>query len=669
MIIDALGWKFYEINTSLHIQNLQNVEVGPNAYVTITDFRYYFSPLLLHNTYIEIHFRATWSFSSIHCFNDVLTANSAFNIYEKGAHYRGCFQQNQLVHEDSVALVLFPENYSYLESEQCGMIKNGISSLTGHERAIGAFLSDLLGSIGDSIELLMPRSPLDGLLGIGGPQLFLSLINQAETVATLIHALESFSFAINLSERVSDEFEAERAIPILAYLLKQKKDLLNSKAVFDAVLKITKTSDSDSVFEEEEKETASQPVVAESVNMQAVECLLINLELWRDTDSFRFVLEHLIELIDDPYSTGHLKGRIMSTRICANLLHLIVDDVVNAACIGSAFDLLTLLSESDEQLKQIGKTLVYAVHHSPSSLRPFIKVLFEQISGNSEFAQRFERFFGWELPLSIIDQCQPDDQPYILSLISALFISCPVSAERFLNGQMLQKTESKKATTDDLAIQGQYEPEGPKEDAPKTVNGFKLLEKILSRAEGNVNNSMVILGLLVGYAVGPDQLESSFTENHISSPNQLTVPCFTLLYSLLRHHLSSDDDAATMVIFPLLIELYRDHLPKYGKIFFQEELVQQLVAILYPTEPDKKKLSLQVAHAEKLILDLVISLFQNSVSLGSGSIVFKNVCDAILGISPPPGTTPTQQKAVFTLLVDALQRWVIRYCNCCFTIA
>lgn len=217
-----------------------------------------------------------------------------------------------------------------------------------------------------------------------------------------------------------------------------------------------------------------------------------------------------------------------------------------------------------------------------------------------------------------------------------------------------------------MAIQGQNDgPEGPKEDAPKTLNGFKLLEKILTRTDGeNVSNSMVILGLLVGHSVYPDELNSihyddgNFIENQISAPNQLTAPCFSLLYALLRHHLSNNDDSATMVILPLLLELYRNHLPKFGKIFFQEELVQQLVGILYPTEVDKKKLSPDVASAEKLILDMIIAHFTNSVSLGSGSIVFKNVCDAILGIAPPAGTTPTQQKAVFTLLVDSLQSFI-----------
>jgi hypothetical protein len=238
-------------------------------------------------------------------------------------------------------------------------------------------------------------------------------------------------------------------------------------------------------------------------------------------------------------------------------------------------------------------------------------------------------------------------------MLSALFLSCSASADRFLNGQMVQKNETTKTLSDDLSIAGPNEPEGPKEEAPKTVNGFKLLQKILCRSEAKVNNGMVILGLLAGHATDPDKLgsaqydDSNFIENQVNSPNLLTSECFSLLYALLRHHLSEDDETATMIILPLLLELYRNHLPKFGKIFFQEELVQQLVSILYPVENDKKKHSTRVSQAEKLVLDLIIALFTNSVSLGSGSIVFKNVCDAILGITPPPGTTPIQQKAGF----------------------
>lgn len=61
-----------------------------------------------------------------------------------------------------------------------------------------------------------------------------------------------------------------------------------------------------------------------------------------------------------------------------------------------------------------------------------------------DFSIRFEKVFGWELPLSILDQCRGEDQPYVLALLASLFLNCPASAERFLNGQMIQKTESKK---------------------------------------------------------------------------------------------------------------------------------------------------------------------------------------------------------------------------------
>ena len=247
---------------------------------------------------------AGWSFSSIHCFNDVLPANSAFNIYEKGALYRGCFQQNQLVNEDSVALALFPENYSFIPSEKCGIIKNGVSSLTGYERPVGAFLSDSLGTHSDALELLMPMSPLVALFGVGGLELFLSLIEQAETVDTLKDALDCFGCAIKLSKKLATDTESQTALPILASLLKKKKDLLNAKEIFQAVCKITGTSDLDSAFRSPSKDNPQLM----GVNLEALEVLLIDLSLWKDSECFRLVLEHLTDLLDESYSTSHLKG-------------------------------------------------------------------------------------------------------------------------------------------------------------------------------------------------------------------------------------------------------------------------------------------------------------------------------------------------------------------------
>ena len=44
------------------------------------------------------------------------------------------------------------------------------------------------------------------------------------------------------------------------------------------------------------------------VNLEALEVLLIDLSLWKDSECFRLVLEHLTDLLDETYSTSHLKG-------------------------------------------------------------------------------------------------------------------------------------------------------------------------------------------------------------------------------------------------------------------------------------------------------------------------------------------------------------------------
>ena len=93
--------------------------------------------------------------------------------------------------------------------------------------------------------------------------------------------------------------------------------------MFNAVLQISRTIDSDSAF-------VKQIGVTDTVNMLAIEYLIIDLSLWRSSESFKFVLEHIIELIDDPYAVGHLKGRILNTQICGNLLQMIVDDAIKA---------------------------------------------------------------------------------------------------------------------------------------------------------------------------------------------------------------------------------------------------------------------------------------------------------------------------------------------------
>ena len=161
--------------------------------------------------------------------------------------------------------------------------------------------------------------------------------------------------------------------------------------------------------------------------------------------------------------------------------------------------------------------------------------------------------------------------------LSALFLSCPASSERFLNGNLLQKNvPSKKEKGFDLTVS--YEARGDQvtnDEVPRTANCFKILSKLLERGADNVQSCLIILGLLIGQPVDPDlagtrQLGEGFIENQASSPNALTSSCFTLIYGILRRQLTLKDESATQAVFPMLMELYRNHLPKFGKAFFQE---------------------------------------------------------------------------------------------------
>ena len=71
------------------------------------------------------------------------------------------------------------------------------------------FVTVCKGTNSDAIELLMPMSPLVALFGVGGLELFLSLIEQAETVDTLKDALNCFGCAIKLSKKLSTEVDSQ----------------------------------------------------------------------------------------------------------------------------------------------------------------------------------------------------------------------------------------------------------------------------------------------------------------------------------------------------------------------------------------------------------------------------------------------------------------------------
>ena len=97
---------------------------------------------------------------------------------------------------------------------------------------------------------------------------------------------------------------------------------------------------------------------------------------------------------------------------------------------------------------------------------------------DSDFADRFERIFGWELPLGMLQtQVAEEFICQIFKILTLLLLSSPTAAERFLQGNMIQKHENNdRSVRDDLNIETS-ESESHKEDAPKTLNGFKLLER------------------------------------------------------------------------------------------------------------------------------------------------------------------------------------------------
>ena len=475
-------------------------------------------------------------------------------------------------------------------------------------------------------------------MGLGGESLFLGMIDQADTQEKLVIAIECCA-AIMPVQGV--EFSETKFLALIAMLIRKKSQLATQELLL-SVMKLTKT--------------ASNAANPDQFNLTAIEYLLVDLTLWQSTTVFRTVLAHLSDVLKRGAELGTLPQKL-----CTNLIRLLNDSRLDQDCLFFIKQLLAELIRKDEQFQQLGKAILASASFddSPTSLAlgPLITVINNHIStkidsGEPSFADRFERLFGWELPLGMLDQCTTEHILPLLKMLSRLLLFSSTSGERFIQGNMVQKSASTKSSVnDDLAIESANQEAESRENAPRTLNGFKLLERIVI-AHSSVEVTMVLLGLLVSQPDFKNGVDDS------AEPNQLTASCFSLIYAMLRSDLSNNNDQTTLVSMPRLLELYRNHLPKFGKVFFQEELVQQLVATLYPLNLDRNKLDQDMEKAQKLIIDLVLALFTNSVSLASGSVVFRTVCDTVLGLVPPAGTSPNQQRAVFTILVDSVQSFV-----------
>ena len=244
--------------------------------------------------------------------------------------------------------------------------------------------------------------------------------------------------------------------------------------------------------------------------------------------------DHLTELI----AKNQSEMGILPSRLCLNLIRYLQENGDRQEV--KVQELFSHLVKSDDQLRLVGKAMLHASYNNSRSLSPLIKVVQTGLRSDSDFGDRFEKIFGWELPLGMLENCIEDFVNPVLRILSLLLISSPNSGERFLQGNMVQKADSSDKTgNDDLTIET-TENETHKEDAPRTLNGFKLLEKSLT-SNSSVNVVMTLLGLLVSNPDLPNGIDDT------AEPNSLTTSCFSLLYSILRHDLSNDVEETTIV--------------------------------------------------------------------------------------------------------------------------
>ena len=99
--------------------------------------------------------------------------------------------------------------------------------------------------------------------------------------------------------------------------------------------------------------------------------LLVDLTLWQNTSIFRLVLAHLAELMKlYRNEMGNLPARL-----CSNLIRLLQGENAPDDSQVHVRELFSHLIKSDEQLRQIGRALLYAAYNELSSLGPLIKVV------------------------------------------------------------------------------------------------------------------------------------------------------------------------------------------------------------------------------------------------------------------------------------------------------
>uniref|UniRef100_A0A0N5AD46 BEACH-type PH domain-containing protein n=1 Tax=Syphacia muris TaxID=451379 RepID=A0A0N5AD46_9BILA len=348
---------------------------------------------------IRLLSRLRYKIAMMTLFEEPLSAEAVYRIYQLCPHYIGNFQNIasdglSLVSEDRICLSLSAASSAELTISQIGsmyskadsafiapylnvsprdhstplrVLLNIASHALGSSRSFGAVVIGYLG-----MRIFVPNTVTQILDSVGGTSCLFGLIAMSTNAQELYASLKALIAAVKTNRVIAWQLESTRSYQTLAMLLEEKSDMLNSH-ILHLVLSLVGTLDT-------RRDTSVIP------NMQVFEDLLCDLDVWKDAnyELNRLLYEHFYELITDQGGENLklIRHSLLPARLIARLFdtpNLIfnVNDVV--------FNLIAAIIQPPTEsncLLKLGQMLAATLpetdeDHYPVSIRELQDKLFE----------------------------------------------------------------------------------------------------------------------------------------------------------------------------------------------------------------------------------------------------------------------------------------------------
>eukprot|EP00058_Branchiostoma_floridae_P010550 XP_002596038.1 hypothetical protein BRAFLDRAFT_202950 [Branchiostoma floridae] len=360
-----------------YIHNYPGGGSNPNPTAITSTYSYIGTPPALHR-----HSRLLWRLGPAHMFEDVLANSAIHTIHKLGPNYVGSFQaphiygtkadvSGSLIPEDKImfgvhahALTALTINkirkaYNKVDSKAIAkqlalqshenatpvrIIHNSAGHLSGPARTLGAVLLGYQG-----VRTFCPRSVASMLENVGGTAALLGLIAMATDVEGLYAAVKALVCVVRSNRRSMESMERTRGYQILANLLKNKKQLLNSH-ILHLTFSLVGTVDSG-------RESTIIP------NRTAFQDLLCDLEVWHNApfDLQKSLFEHFIELLTESSENSSNALLMIELGMVSKLLHTLQDRSLSQTTVDSVAMVLALLLQGSlktSDLLKFGQFLV-----------------------------------------------------------------------------------------------------------------------------------------------------------------------------------------------------------------------------------------------------------------------------------------------------------------------